>query len=326
VPVLRRQEALVHVVFEADAALALPALAHLRALVALRLVVNLVARLRTRGLVALTVDCLRALLHTLALEAGRSSHEPTGVIAAFALAGGALHAGLPRAAGHLVLRLAQARVHSRMAALLRALVLVEAAVALLSLLHNLVATERSIALLETVGFSVVHNRVQDGGDVLNGAVGELVVVVPVPGGGRREHDVVPLGTAWPAFRRIVVRRAKVVPDLVGQGQLRHLRGHAGVVVHKRDDPCIETPFGLVMDAVNVFGVGFVLLANAAAGATSARHPGQAQGSTREISVGEHIREAEVLVVLLAVQVQEVGHVNVVQAERVRLIPGSSCTV
>ena len=30
-----------------------------------------------------------------------------------------------------------------------------------------------------------------------------------------------------------------------------------------------------------------------------------------------------LVVLLAVQVQEVGHVNVVQAERVRLIPGSS---
>ncbi len=36
-------------------------------------------------------------------------------------------------------------------------------------------------------------------------------------------------------------------------------------------------------------------------------------------VCEHVGEAEMLVVLLAVQVEEVGHVNVRHAERVRLV-------
>ena len=42
-----------------------------------------------------------------------------------------------------------------------------------------------------------------------------------------------------------------------------------------------------------------------------------------LPVGENVCEAEVLVILLAVQVQEVGHVDVGKAERVGLVPRSA---
>jgi len=45
----------------------------------------------------------------------------------------------------------------------------------------------------------------------------------------------------------------------------------------------------MVDPVDVLRVGFVLLADAAAGATGARHPRQAQGSTREIPAGKLIK-------------------------------------
>jgi hypothetical protein len=38
----------------------------------------------------------------------------------------------------------------------------------------------------------------------------------------------------------------------------------------------------MVNPVDVLRVGFVLLANAAAGATGARHPRQAQGSARKV--------------------------------------------
>ena len=38
----------------------------------------------------------------------------------------------------------------------------------------------------------------------------------------------------------------------------------------------------MVNTVDIFRVGFVLLANAATGATSARHPGQAQGTTGKV--------------------------------------------
>ena len=50
---------------------------------------------------------------------------------------------------------------------------------------------------------------------------ELGVVPPVAGGGAGVHDVVALPPAGTAVVG-VVRRAEVVTDLVGQGDLRHL--------------------------------------------------------------------------------------------------------
>jgi hypothetical protein len=46
--------------------------------------------------------------------------------------------------------------------------------------------------------------------------------------------------------------------------------------------CIEAALGSVVDSVDILRVGFVLFTNAAAGATGARHPCQAQCPTRKI--------------------------------------------
>ena len=69
---------------------------------------------------------------------------------------------------------------------------VEPTVTLLPRLHDLVAAEGAVALLEAVSLPVVDHRVQHSGDVVDGAGRELVVVVPVPRGCRREHDEVAL--------------------------------------------------------------------------------------------------------------------------------------
>ena len=45
----------------------------------------------------------------------------------------------------------------------------------------------------------------------------------------------------------------------------HLGGHPGVVVDERDDPCIKTSLGRVVDTVHVLSVCFVLLADSTAG-------------------------------------------------------------
>jgi hypothetical protein len=47
---------------------------------------------------------------------------------------------------------------------------------------------------------------------------------------------------------------------------------------------------------------------------------------RYAPIGEHVGEAEMLVVLLAVEVEEVGHVNVGDTEGVRLIPWPACRI
>ncbi len=46
--------------------------------------------------------------------------------------------------------------------------------------------------------------------------------------------------------------------------------------------CVEATLGSMVNSVDVLRVGFVLLANAAAGATGARHPRQAQGPARKV--------------------------------------------
>jgi hypothetical protein len=69
---------------------------------------------------------------------------------------------------------------TRVTALLCALLLVVATVTLFSLFYDLIATEGPVVLLEAVLFPLAaEHRLQDGGDVSDGAGGELVVVRPL---------------------------------------------------------------------------------------------------------------------------------------------------
>ena len=114
----------------------------------------------------------------------------------------------------------------RVAALLGTLGLVKPAVALLSILDDLVPTEGYVALLEAAGLLVQHSA-----DVLYGAGAELVVVVSVAARGAGEHDVVTPASSWPTRGR-VVKRPEVVANLVSQSQLGDLGRDPGIVVDK----------------------------------------------------------------------------------------------
>ena len=201
-----------------------------------------------------------------------------------------------------------------MAATLRAFLLVVSTITLLPLLHDLVPAERPVALLETVVLPVVHHGVQHRTDVLQTARRELVVVLSVTGGRRRKHDEVSTSAAWPTLDRIIMGGAKVMANLVRESELGDLGGHPAVVVDEGDDARVEASLGGVVDSVDILGVGFVLLTDATACATSRGDPSEAKGPSREVPVGEDVGEAEFLVVLLRMQVQKVGHVNVGQAE------------
>lgn len=152
------------------------------------------------------------------------------------------------------------------AALLVALARVVAAVALLALLDNLVAAEGSVVLLEAVLLAlVVEHGVQHRRDVVDRAVRKFVVVGALAAGGRRVHDEVAQLAARPTLRWEVVRRAKVVADLVRQRQLAHLGRHTRVVVDKGDDARVQTSLRLHLPPANVLGVRLVLFANATRG-------------------------------------------------------------
>ena len=198
----------------------------------------------------------------------------------------------------------------RVAALLGTLGLVKPAVALFSILNNLVPTEGSVALLEAVVLLVVGHRVQHSADVLHGAGAELVVVVSVAAGGAGEHDVVTPASTWPTFCRIVVRGAEVVTNLVSQSQLGDLGGDPGVVVDESYYAGVETPLSGVMNPVNILCVSFVFLTDSPTGSRGRGYPGEAQSSPCEVSVGENVGQTEVGVILLTVQVEKVGNVYV----------------
>lgn len=106
---------------------------------------------------------------------------------------------------------------ARIATVLVALARIVAAIALLALFHNFVATEWSIVLLETVLLALAaEHRVEDSGNVVDGTVRKLVVVLPLAASGRRVHDVVAQGSTGTTLRRVVVRRPEIVTNLVGQ--------------------------------------------------------------------------------------------------------------
>ena len=83
-------------------------------------------------------------------------------------------------------------------------------------------------------------------------------------------------------------RPEIMPNLVGQGQLRNFGRHGAIVVHKRDDPGVQGPLGRVVHPVDVLGVPLVGLADAPRGPGSGSHPGQAQGTPREIPISKNI--------------------------------------
>ena len=201
-----------------------------------------------------------------------------------------------------------------MATLLSTFRLVKSTITLFTLFNNLVTTESAVVFLEAVVFPLLHDSVEHGADVLDGARTELVVVVPVAAGGAGEHDVVPITAARTTRGGVVVRRTKVVPDLVGEGQLGDFGRDPGVVVDKGDDAGVERSLGSVVNTVHILCIRFVLFTNTSAGSTGGSHPGQTEGAAGEVSICEDIGETKVRVVSFTVEVEKVGHVNVVQAK------------
>ena len=151
------------------------------------------------------------------------------------------------------------------ATLFLTLLYVVATITLLALLHNLVPTEGAVVLREAVCSPLLRDGIQHEWDVPHGARRELVIVKPVSTGGWGEHDVVPLETSRLAGVWEVVWRAKVVPDFMCQGELRHLGRHPGVVVEEGDDAGVEGTFLWVSEAPKVLCVGLVLFTDSSRG-------------------------------------------------------------
>lgn len=221
--VVRREEALGHVPQQANGAGAVALDAQLRAVVALGFVVARL-RLRALGRRAVARGAPRALGLLLALLVLVRRHELARVQAARALRRAALRLGAPCAAAR---RLVHVHVGvadlARIAALVLALVVVEAAVALLADLDDFVAAEGALRHGEAVSLLRVLDGVQHIGNVADGAGGEFAVVRPIAAGRAGEHDVVAAQAARTTFLRIIVlrRRSNKVDGFMRTGILMH---------------------------------------------------------------------------------------------------------
>ena len=122
-------------------------------------------------------------------------------------------------------------------------------------------------LLKAIVFPIVHHGIEHGADVLQAAGGELVVVLSVARGGGREHDEVATSSTRTALHRVIVRRAEVVADLVGEGELGDFGRNPAVVVDEGDDAGVEAALGGVVDSVHILSVGFVLFTDAPTSST-----------------------------------------------------------
>lgn len=202
---VRGEEALGHVPQQANRARTLARDAQLRAVVALGLVVPGL-RLGTLGGRSVAAGTPRALGLLAALDVLVRLVERAPVVAAArALAGTALRALPARTplGGGVQTEVVLVDL-ARVAALVEALLVVEAAVALLAALHDLVAAEGALGRLEAVALLVVLDGVQHVRDVADRARRELAVVRPVPAGGARKHDVVAVQAARTTALRVVV--------------------------------------------------------------------------------------------------------------------------
>lgn len=124
-----------------------------------------------------------------------------------------------------------------------------------------------------------------------------------------------------------------MPYLVGQRQLRHFRRHSAVVIDESDDPGVQGSLGGLVHPTDRLRIRFVSLANATGCARCGCYPGKTKSTAGKISVnntaggesvfrvcrvsyvyfkrrhsffcvpvGEHVREAEILVVAERMQI------------------------
>ena len=114
-------------------------------------------------------------------------------------------------------------------------------VALLPLLHHSVATDGDLRRREAALRTKSLGR-EDLVDAAEAAGGELLVVVPVPGGGPSVHDVVSVVSArYTIFISLwVVGGPKVVSHLMSHRHVGYSRGHRLAVVHQSNDAGVET--------------------------------------------------------------------------------------
>jgi len=71
---------------------------------------------------------------------------------------------------------------------------------------------------------------------------------------------------------IIMGRAKIVSNLVGQRELRDFRGNATIIVDKGDDASVETSFGCTRIARHILRVDFVAFADATGSARGRSDP------------------------------------------------------
>lgn len=110
-----------------------------------------------------------------------------------------------------------------------------------------------------------------------------------------------------------------MPYLMCQRQLRHLRRHPAVIIHKRNNPRIKRPLRRLVHPSDRFRVSLVPLANTTRSTRCTRDPRQTQSASGKITVREDVRQAEIFVVTERMDVQVVADVNVLQAELVDVV-------
>ncbi len=87
--------------------------------------------------------------------------------------------------------------------------------------------------------------------------------------------------------------------------------YSRAVVEEGHHPSVET----LPDRVFALSHQPVFLADSAR-STRLRDPRKTEGAARKVAIREHVGQAEVVVVHIRIQVEEVGHVHVLRAEGV----------
>lgn len=170
-----------------------------------------------------------------------------------------------------ILHLVILRNLERVTALFLTFLIIITTVTFLPFFNDLISAEGTIVGWETVCSSLFWYGIENQWYIANGALRKLVIVRPVSTGGRGEHNVVPKQTPRLARLRKVVRRAKVMTNLVSQRELRDLWRNSGVVVEECDYTGVEGPLLRVTEASQVLCIGLVLFTNTTRGTYSNNH-------------------------------------------------------
>lgn len=109
-----------------------------------------------------------------------------------------------------------------------------------------------------------------------------------------------------------------MPNLVGQRQLGHFRRHTTVVIHKRNDAGVQRTLRTLIQSANGFRVRFVLFTNATGRSGRRCDPSQAERAARKVTIREHVRQAEDLMIAQRMQIEEIRHIDVFHTERIRI--------